>query len=67
MELLADWQSVLAKRWTNILFSSKKRKKEPWFNNALRKFIINFLDIYDRKSDEDKDKFHKMILSLIDD
>ncbi|MGN0641887.1 MAG: hypothetical protein ACI4JJ_01960 [Huintestinicola sp.] len=65
-ELLSDWQSVLAKRWTKILFTSEKSQKEPWFNNTLRKFILDFLSVYDTLSDAKKEEYRKMIFSLVE-
>lgn len=63
--LLEDWQGVLAERWINIIFTSQKRKVEPWFNNNLRKFVLRFLEIYDElpshKQKEYKDLLHSLI------
>lgn len=63
--LLEDWQGVLAERWVKIVFTSKKRKSEPWFNNNLRKFVLKFLEIYDElpssKQEEYKDLLHSLI------
>lgn len=64
--LLEDWQSVLAERWIKIVFSNKKRKSEPWFNNNLRKFIILFLEIYDNLPVPKQEEYKKLLHTLID-
>lgn len=65
-ELLCDWQGVLAKRWVNILFTFDKNVKEPWFNNNLRKFILEFLTVYDELNDVKKEEYKAIISSLIE-
>lgn len=65
-ELLCDWQGVLAKRWKDILFTFHKSKKEPWFNNNLRKFILEFLAVYDELDDVNKEEYKALISSLIE-
>lgn len=66
LDLIKDWQSVLAKRWISILFDAKKVKKsEPWFNNNMRKFIIDFLEIYEKLTDKEKIDFKNRIISMI--
>jgi len=65
-ELLSDWQGVLSKRWVDILINAKTTKaNEPWFNNALRKFILDFLDAYETLDDKDKMDLKDKIKSLI--
>ena len=66
LALLDDWQGVLSKRWIDILLNSEKVKKsEPWFNNNIRKFILDFLDIYDAYSEEEKALIKSKIQSMI--
>lgn len=65
-ELLSDWQAILAKRWKETLFSPRKKKNEPWFNNNLRKFILDFLAEYDKLSEAEKDDFKSMVKSQIE-
>lgn len=66
-ELLSDWQDVLAKRWVDILLDATTTKKnEPWFNNALRKFIIEFLATYDELSQDEQTLLKEKISSLIE-
>ena len=64
--LLEDWQGVLAERWINIVFSREKRKTEPWFNNNLRKFILNFLEIYDDLPHSEQEEYKDLLRSLIE-
>ena len=56
-ELLTDWQGVLAKRWTEIVFNRSHHNGEPWFNNNLRKFVLQFLEQYDAMSDKEKEEY----------
>lgn len=66
LALIDDWQGVLSKRWIDILLNSEKVKKsEPWFNNNIRKFILDFLEIYDGYSKEEKDLIKSKIQSMI--
>lgn len=55
--MLTDWQGVLARRWVNVLFNDHPGKKEPWFDNNLRKFILEFLKRYDQLTEEQKEQF----------
>lgn len=44
--IIDDWQRVLSERWLDVILNSEKPKKnEPWFNNNIRKFILDFLKI----------------------
>ena len=66
LNLVYDWQSVLVERWLDILFKQDRLyKNEPWFNNALRKLIIDFLNIYDDLNDFEKENFKMKLKSLI--
>lgn len=65
-DLIMDWQDVLSKRWIEVLFEHTSVKtNEPWFNNNLRKFIIRFLDKYDKLNDSEKQSLKTQIQSLI--
>lgn len=65
-QLLNNWQSILVDRWLEILFDKKKIKKnEPWFNNTLRIFILNFLDKYENYSFKEKQNFKAINKKLI--
>jgi len=66
-ELLSDWQDVLSKRWVDILLNANSLKSnEPWFNNALRKFIIEFLKEYDELPTSEKLALKNKIKLLIE-
>ena len=65
-ELILDWQKVLVDRWIDLLFDFHSIKNnESWFNNTLRKFIIEFLYKYENLSNEDKQKYKDSIIKLI--
>ena len=55
LKILTDWQEVLVEEWMMILESKTKMKNEKWFNNALRKFAIKFLE-YSENLDEQEIK-----------
>lgn len=63
--LISDWQSYLADRWIDVLFSTSTKSNEPWYNNNLRKFIIKFLTKYDSLSIQEKEAFKNTVASLI--
>lgn len=64
--LLTDWQGVLAKRWTEIVLDNNPRKHEPWFNNNLRKFILEFLSVYDNMSSDIKEQYKEFLSNIIE-
>lgn len=63
-DLLTDWQLFLAKRWVENVFEMEE-KKEPWFNNNLRKFVFLFLQRYEQLSEEEKNTFKEELENLI--
>ena len=65
-ELIHDWQSVLAERWIEMLFEADTVKNnEPWFNNNMRKFILDFLERYEALNETEKIEFKDKIKNLI--
>mgnify|MGYP003407068712 FL=1 len=44
IKLLTDWQDFLASEWLEIIKSEESRNSEKWFNNAIRKFALKFLE-----------------------
>lgn len=66
LQIFDDWQMLLASHWLDILKSKKKAKKEPWFNNNIRKFSIILLKYYDSLNENDKKKFINLIKNNID-
>ena len=66
LELIKDWQNVLADRWIELIFETDRVKaNEPWFNNNIRKFILKFLKKYDLLSEEEKRSLKEKIIRLI--
>lgn len=65
VSLLNDWQDYLANEWLQIIQADSSRNNEKWFNNALRKFAVKFLDFTDKLSKKEKkilkEKLQKMI------
>ena len=65
-QLLDDWQKVLTDRWIDMLFNTTiRRKKVPWFDNNMRKFILDFLEKYEEMSSEEKLNFKTRVKNLI--
>lgn len=58
IKLLTDWQDFLATEWLEIIKSEESRNSEKWFNNAIRKFALKFLDYTNSLTETDKDKGH---------
>ena len=65
-ELIYDWQKVLVDKWISVLFDfSEPRNNDPWFNNTLRKFIIEFTYKYDNLSKKEQDIYKENIKKII--
>lgn len=65
-QLLDDWQKVLTDSWIDMLFNTTiRRKKVPWFDNNMRKFILDFLEKYEEMSSEEKLNFKTRVKNLI--
>ena len=65
-ELLTDWQNVLAKRWAEIVLDDNPKRNESWYNNNIRKFILEFLNVYDEMSLDDKEDYKKFLENIIE-
>lgn len=65
-ELINDWQEVLADRWVDILFGEENKKKIPWFHTNMRKFILSFLDKYEKLNKEQKEAFKENVIKNIE-
>lgn len=64
--LITDWQGELVNRWMDMLFySTSVKTNEPWFNNNMRKFIVAFLEKYEKLDDIEKIEFINRVKSLI--
>lgn len=49
-----------------MLFQSKEvRKNEPWFNNNIRKFILDFLSEYESLNSDEQIAFKTKLKNLI--
>ena len=64
-ELLTDWQGVLARRWADIVLDNEPSNREPWFNNNLRRFILEFLNEYDDMSPLEQKQYKKFLERVI--
>lgn len=65
LNLIQDWQKVLSDRWIDMLFESNTIKSnEPWFNNTMRKFILEFLEKYETLNKNEKLNFKRKIKNL---
>lgn len=65
LNLIHDWQKVLSDRWIDMLFESNTIKaNEPWFNNTMRKFILEFLEKYETLNKNEKLNFKRKIKNL---
>jgi len=65
IKLLTDWQDFLATEWLEIIKSEESRNTEKWFNNAIRKFALKFLDYTDTLTDTEKEKLKNNLTKLI--
>ena len=67
IQIVNNWQEILADRWVNIIFNNKNLKSnEPWFNNALREFTISLLEKYDNLSNEEQNNLKFDLSTLIE-
>jgi hypothetical protein len=65
IKLLTDWQDYLAAEWLEIIKSETLKSNEKWFNNALRKFAVKFLDYTENLTDAEKQKLKDSLNDLI--
>lgn len=65
IKLLDDWQDFLADEWLSIVKSEEFKTNEKWFNNALRKFSVKFLQYAGTLSKEEQEKLIANLNSLI--
>ncbi|MFN3851103.1 MAG: hypothetical protein ACK4NY_16835 [Spirosomataceae bacterium] len=65
IKLLTDWQDFLATEWLEIIKSEESRNNEKWFNNAIRKFALKFLDYTDKLTESDKQNLKSNLTKLI--
>ena len=65
IKLLTDWQDYLASEWLNIVKADESKPNEEWFNNAIRKFAIKFLEYSEELNNNEKKELVKKLNSLI--
>lgn len=65
ISLLNDWQDYLANEWLQIIQAASSKNNEKWFNNALRKFAVKFLDYTDKLSEKEKISLKNKLLKMI--
>ncbi len=65
IKLLTDWQDFLATEWLEIIKSEESRNSEKWFNNAIRKFALKFLDYTETLTETEKEKLKSILARLI--
>lgn len=65
ISLLNDWQDYLANEWIQIIQADSVRNNEKWFNNALRKFAVKFLDFTDKLTTKEKNSLKRKLKKMI--
>ena len=65
IKLLNDWQDYLASEWLEIIKSDESRKSEKWFNNAIRKFSLKFLEYSEKLTKSEKENLKNNLTKLI--
>ncbi|MDC1068203.1 hypothetical protein OAQ99_03475 [Candidatus Kapabacteria bacterium] len=56
IKLLTDWQDFLATEWLEIIKAEESRNNEKWFNNAIRKFALKYLEYTTTLTDQEREK-----------
>lgn len=54
IKLLTDWQNYLASEWLEIVKANESKANEKWFNNAIRKFAVKFLEYSETLNEKEK-------------
>lgn len=65
IKLLTDWQDYLASEWLEIIMSEESRNNEKWFNNAIRKFALKFLESSEKLTKSEKENLKNNLTKLI--
>lgn len=65
IKLLTDWQDYLASEWLEIIKSEESKNNEKWFNNAIRKFALKFLEYSETLTKGEKEKLKSSLIKLI--
>ncbi len=66
IELLKDWQGILVGRWLEVIKKDTVKKNEAWFSNTIRRYTLDFLEMYEGLADSDKEKLKNNIIHSID-
>lgn len=65
IKLLEDWQNYLANEWIQVIKANEVRKGEKWFNNAIRKFAIKFLEYSENLTEKERQQLKEKLNNLI--
>ena len=65
IKLLTDWQDYLASEWLEIIKSEQGRNNEKWFNNAIRKFALKFLEYSENLTEIERENLKTNLTKLI--
>ncbi|MFT5618572.1 MAG: hypothetical protein ACI85I_001807 [Arenicella sp.] len=65
MKLLIDWQDYLAEEWLGIIKSTELKSNEKWFNMAIRKFAVKFLDYTEELSEDERLELKQRLVSIM--
>lgn len=65
IKLLIDWQDYLASDWLEIIKSKEVKNNDKWFNNAIRKFALKFLEYNENLSSLERENLKKNLTNLI--
>lgn len=65
IKLLTDWQDFLATEWLEIIKAEESRNNEKWFNNAIRKFALKYLEYTTSLTDKEREKLKSNLKKLI--
>ncbi len=65
IKLLTDWQDYLASEWLEIIQSQESKNSEKWFNNAIRKFALKFLEYSEKLTESEKENLKNSLTKLI--
>jgi len=66
LKILEDWQEYLVSQWLEIVLSAQKNKKEKWFNRAIRKFTLKFIEHSNNLSKEEYRQIELNLKKMID-
>jgi len=65
-ELLNCWELKLAEKWVDNVFEEPSKKKEAWFKDNLRIFVLKFLQQYESLDEVEKREYKEMLENYIE-